>query len=1616
MAKYKVGDVTYQFPDSYSPERVAQILKDQGIIGPPPPALPLPVAREPSVEFKPPASESAARTAEAQAAFESTKDLLEPEGSEGQAMRAERERLEARRKAAVTSLRAGTDKAVAEDTRFIVPSFRPTRIRELEPAAPTSAAPGTPQAMTDRQLDLAILSTGDKDRLGELRTEAKQREAKRKAEVQGMTAAELEELGAPRGPRPEGQRVYVDPTTGQTREPTALEELIESFGRQQVMSESDARGAAKRVAEQQAEIDRRISKGEDVGFFEFAGPVFSGILSRQDDVGAGTVETELGATMRSALGTLSALAAEGYFRALGYEVDQNGIPKDPDDFGYAVAELRRAAGIPEVIEPMRLLPIGMVATATQNIAERFSPELAASIGNAVSAIPQLAYPAPGVATQGTERVATSKDPEGRKRVSGIEVPDLLEDPKGFAEAEIRRVARSIASGRTMADEFFDSPETRRYYERVWGDEDAAYWGGAVGELLIPAGPGTAVRAGAGVTKALAGSKLGVAAARGVIKSAEALRGATGTSAAAARLLLDPAANLAAAASKGAVADGRLARRLAGKVLDDMNITPAQRNAAKAAMKPSSNTLEAITDDVGAVLDPKYKPVWATKQAAREASGGAARAMAPDVGYFYSTLRRNTPGDMVLITGNVAVPKAVAPEWIARSKKIRQGSFQRNRQEIIDQLLDRASRSRVRQTKARLAKLVEEVQKGAAPRLTPSEARKVDNAWRAITGEPVKATVVMRDSDELVRILGNKGLGASLAKEIKGRDLADFRGSATLAQIEDYLVNREIFKALPREARLTRDLTAAQVAMRDLDYGILDSVGARRLRAAIGGLARENIASARISRELTAAGQTTIREVGSELARNAERYGSLDEALDDMVIRRLAKVPVQEQWNKVLEAFYGNPESAKAALANAGASGLSPRLAVAPTVDAAKAVDRLFAQSGKAGLEQQSTLAVFSPDYHKAFIKVIIEEGRKKRLMEVFKLKSDFDAGIDVAAGQKARVAAELQAATRDPVLGKVAEVDLPTGPMVRLRVYDPAAYNTERLLAEGGSELVTLAESISPRIRGPLLQMATDAINWGIRGVGRNAATTAKYGRVVPNLPYIAAEAATPWLISLATQGVNRTGDAAFRAVARRFSTGGGFYTKAGTYYSPADLNYLARQNGLGLSAVESSRVGSLTNDILRSARDAARLKAAKSPVATKAALMALDELNPIAKSLGQRMAEAADTMFRRATFEARLIEGDSVADAADAARKSGLDFGAAPRFVQDKIGLFVASAAADYQFAKELILLSRKSPEAARVFYKSVLLKAREDDPYGVYGDKALKSLGLVNIDNKDYYVPGLSRPFGPIDGALTLARNVNQVLAALATAVSDQAAKGEFNAAPVAVEVLDGGARIIRSGIDVALPMFAAMLGAYDERSKGKPESAKVPTARAFDEDTLFWSAAVVAHHMDPDRTQGWWNTFLAVFQPKFVAPPPAYAAYPSAKKDDERRNYWSRQPPEGIPYLVWGKDPETNETIYKVFQPSDAGKFNLELLRKLPAEQLAEKAPWLYAMYLQSSGLYEPAEDGKPTEVRPGAAVPRLSAQEPLESAGRLFLAPAAPPATERQRQAAALSEAAAAAEKP
>ena len=135
--------------------------------------------------------------------------------------------------------------------------------------------------------------------------------------------------------------------------------------------------------------------------------------------------------------------------------------------------------------------------------------------------------------------------------------------------------------------------------------------------------------------------------------------------------------------------------------------------------------------------------------------------------------------------------------------------------------------------------------------------------------------------------------------------------------------------------------------------------------------------------------------------------------------------------------------------------------------------------------------------------------------------------------------------------------------------------------------------------------------------------------------------------------------------------------------------------------------------------------------------------------------------------------------------------------------------------------------------------------------------------------------------------------------------------------------------------------------------------------------------------------------------MAPPPGLALYPEAK--DGRRNWWKAAPPGGTPHLVWGIDRETGATIYKSLRPSELGRLQLSLVRKLPGAQAAEQLGWYSAAVLEA--MEAPGALGP---VRPAPAVPSLQSGP---SSALQLLFPSAPeaPAT-RQAQAAALAEAA------
>jgi hypothetical protein len=190
-------------------------------------ALPLPEVTQLAPEFARAPSDFEATALEADAAAKATAQRLEMD--DGTALEAERKRLESARRSLETSLQTGA-KPITEPTSFVAPLFRPTRIRELAPEEPRGA-PGTPQGLSDRDLDQAILATGDEARLKELSAESDRRKKEAQAKLRSTPTPEVQALQVPPGPRPEGQRVYRDPRTGELRPPTAIEEVVEAYGK-----------------------------------------------------------------------------------------------------------------------------------------------------------------------------------------------------------------------------------------------------------------------------------------------------------------------------------------------------------------------------------------------------------------------------------------------------------------------------------------------------------------------------------------------------------------------------------------------------------------------------------------------------------------------------------------------------------------------------------------------------------------------------------------------------------------------------------------------------------------------------------------------------------------------------------------------------------------------------------------------------------------------------------------------------------------------------------------------------------------------------------------------------------------------------------------------------------------------------------------------------------------------------------------------------------------------------------------------------------------------------------------------------------------------------------------
>jgi hypothetical protein len=1448
MQEVEVNGAVVEFPDDFTTEQMTDALLKAGLIGPTLgggvvpadiPARPAPPALQAPPEFPAPGEAAAARreaiAEEAQARLEARSPFI----AEGERPR-ERVQIpaEVAREKAPTRLLTAEGKPVSE-----AGSLPFVSVTELERAPiyqqPEGALLYTPEGLAAEQM----------------------RYPAPLAEAQPQRIAAMQRT-------PEG-----------VREAEPLQQLGEAFKRQRLYTEEQARAEGISYAQDLADLERRVKAGEDVPFYDRAKVALSGI-GMQAEPGGAIVESPMAALLRGGLGTLEALAAEGYFRGLGYEVDEAGRPVDPSDLGYAIARAREDLGLPAVVAPLEPL-----AEAIKPVATRLGVD-AATIDHLARSVPQLALPLPGVATRSMDRAVTTFDPQGNRRVDTLEVPAPWDDWEGFKAAETRRLAQNIASGRSLGDEFLDAPDVAAWYDQTWGNPDAAWYAGTVGGLFMPAGPGLALKGAKGVAKGVgrAATPAARAATAAAIKAAEAVQSASPAASRAGRIAQAAAlgatgalADVAAAVTPGAVADGRIVRTVARNVLDRAPISPAAREAAARAIQPTSQTTVDVLADI------------------RSAMG-----LSDDFKRVAQQVIRQVPDDLVMVTDRVAVPRAQANQ----------------------------------------------VRKAIASRVA-SELKK---PWHA-------------------------------------RRLSALEGAERDAFVEA-LRQRAAVAVAPEVARHARDLTAAQVWMRGLGRALpeaLDSLPMRRLLATAGALAldAETVSIAKTRQLIQGGARSALRVLGDELADSARKLGSVDEAIDRLLVDKTPELQPAQRWEKVLGALYGE-DRAKAVLAAAQQRGLIPAadsIDFNPTQAQLRAIDADLAKAG--ALPSVGGILParwFAPDFQKGALKVMLDEGLRKTIA---KAGRQYQQLVDA-------VPALTSYAVEAPLGDLVKALPIDAGLLRRVglsrrapaAVYDVRQSHAEKVIADNGEEFAALLEAVSPRMRISAEQLVRDSAEYLLGGVARNVQRNAKYGYVLPNLPFLSYRLMSVPIVSLTTIGQQATVGAADRLLKRRLF-GGGLTTPEGIAYTGQQLAELGARYGIGYGAVSAERIGTLADDLLREAR---RVSAEARGPGADAVRKALEEVNPLARSFWTRTAEAVDVSYRQAVFEAQLLAGRTPAEAADVARRSLLDYDEVPDFLRDGIARYMATAAGNWALATEAVRALMNNPQAATAAAKALQAQTRAQDPWGLHGDRGLRSLGILETDDGAFYGPEAPM-FGAVETALGTVRRADELAGELRRQI-DLARQDDAPAT-----VVEAGARITRTLADEALPAVVALA---DAAAKGAGGEGLEGPSRATAEGQ-FWQAAMLAHHLDQDRSTGAWDQFLRIAKPIEV-PPPKGLEHPRIP------GAWRAVPPGGQPHLLWGRD-EDGLPVYKVFAPSEAGQRNLELIRRATPEALQGALP-LGAALLQGASIGEPGEAPEAIYGAPAAPGSLLGAA----AAATLTPAGAGDVVARRREQAAALAEAA------
>ena len=1518
---------------------------------------PEPLAREARAIPQVPERGEVEAGATARAAEETQKEFKDKLSGSPDIVAAKQAETERRRQAAVRETQRPTPAGQLEPvevTREGLPSFRPTRVTE--------------------EIGRVVEPVEGEGVLLPEEFEARQRAA---------TVPEAD-LPAPLDPltlRPRVVRVYTDPETGERRTPTLSDEFTEAFALQTERSEQSLRKTQADLKAEREAVAKRIESGEDVPFYErHVGPLISGVLTRPEE-GAGIVETPLGAGLRALFSWSSAAAAEGYFRGLGYEVDADGQPVDPDDFGLAVAKTRRAIGLPETVDDRELAFFGQALGL---------PIPALATGRTYFTIPL-----PGVATESMTRKRTTFDPEGRRRVEDVQVPSPFSG-KAWLKAEATRIAQNVAKGRTWGDEYLDSPAVRDYYADATGDPDHAYYAGMLPEVLMPslslpvklAGKGArALGNFAGVTKAARDARTLKRAESTVhdLRTAVAQAEALGEDATEVRRGLEAAQSrldglLEAAGDYDSKLLGKIGEKAASTVLGDTDTKRRAVEAIQAGEGPQTIG-EVVSRVSGAIGDEN-----------------AARANG-------SLVYKNVPGDYVMLTDAIAVPRAGLQDAKKILRQTRQELFVKPTRTVVDDLRGLAERlpeGPVREHTLRIAQeAAEEVGEATTAGigfagLSRRTRGKVQQAARAAARE-----LDVADPPEFARRFDQRkpaDVFENTSTALRDR-LAEFDSWDNVPpELRRAAIDAHDVRAVEKfgkRARLASDTTRAQMWFNGTKRNLFRSrlaesalfggrMAGRRRAAAnrFSRLATESVSANQVAQELAQAGATSLRTLREKVLRAVKVEGNYDAALDRLMadeLRAVDETPDQA-WQTVLGHLYGEADKNKvvAALKSPRAGGVDGvgivdgEIVSYPTADALRAVDRLFSSAKGGDLLPGDRL--LPPDVLAGMLKTILENGMRRTLIAERRLP--FNARqlreVDLVGDSKAATQADIDETLRQliPFPDEGARIDVP--PELQSAtgrsgiVYDKGASIVEKELADSGEALFRMLDNVPVRQRADVTRMAKDAYDLTLRSGRRNLLQRLTYGYLVPNLAAQGGRLLQLAVVPLATIGARNTLEAFGRAGQRALSTvtrrrlhGGGITDANGVYYSPTSLQRLGESYGLGASQLDTERVGTLAFDLARDARKLARRQKA-GPV-----LDAVEVINPADRGYFLRLAESLELNFRQSVFEMALARGDAPSEAANLARRSQFDYSEVPDVVKETLGRYVGESALIYKLSTEGLAALASRPGAARTTLKALRAKAEIQDPYNLHGDKALKSLGIVTApDGDEYYLPEL--PFMlPIETGLSMVRNADLLIDNMRFASRELGGVGEE------ARELTGPEAALRFGGEVAAP---ALLSAF-ERFTGVGDSYAaqgVPEAGAMTDEKAAWAWAILAHNRDPDHKGGAWDLWEKVVQPVIVEPPPDLAS-------DKFPGAWRAQPPDGVPHILF--DVVDGERVYYSFKPSEKGLRNLRVMRTLTPDRIEAALPLYNAL--------ENAQEGR-NVPRTIYAEPLLP-ETPVEAAGSLLLPP-------------------------